>query len=119
MKKISKVTLLISIAFFYLSYVFFAPTFWTRTLYPYQCKGIIGDIDPSPLHILMYIVMGFYFRFWSIVLSFIEEILNPIYHKHFEWIDLAYNFIGSIIGIKLAKHFKNNIKRQDTVRNIK
>ena len=56
-------------------------------------------------HILAFIVFGFIIRNWYLLipLTFVIEIIQPLFNRGFEWQDIGYNIIGLSIYFILNK----------------
>jgi len=92
-------------------YYCFIPQHLTAWLYPWQCKGIIRDINPNLFHIPAYIVMGYCLKWYSLIFAFGGEMFQVLILKRsFGWQDTLFNIIGMWVGIILWKIERKSIR---------
>jgi hypothetical protein len=83
---------------------FIIPKFIIRMLFPWQCKGIIKDINLNLFHIPAYILTAYFLKWWALLFGWIPELAQSVILKrNFGWQDILFNHIGIIIGVFIQK----------------
>ncbi len=78
--------------------------YFATIIFPLQTRGIIGDFDPSPLHIPFFTIVGFYLRWWSLPIALLAEVIQLVIpNSFFDIKDMWFNTIGSLAGIIILR----------------